>query len=149
MKYWSLALFVAFVGIFSLISCGKSERSRKPIEEIKHEVDSIRKAREWKFIFKYKDVNVGRIDKKKDTACASFKFTNTTNKNQFIDTVETSCGCAIADFPRHVIRPGESGEVTVSIDLRDTRGSFTKQSWVFFHDKGARPVVLTVSGEKV
>ncbi len=44
----------------------------------------------------------------------SFKFTNTGNADLIISSCDASCGCTIADYPRHRIAPGQSGYITVS-----------------------------------
>lgn len=46
----------------------------------------------------------------------SFKFTNTGNGDLLIRDCNATCGCTVADFPHEVIKPGESGYVTVSFN---------------------------------
>ena len=44
----------------------------------------------------------------------TFKFTNTGDKLLVIHQAMASCGCTVPQFPKEPIKPGESGEITVT-----------------------------------
>lgn len=54
--------------------------------------------------------------KKGDILKHTFSFKNTGDMDLLIDTVLVTCGCNTVDFPKTAIKPGESGQVTVSFD---------------------------------
>lgn len=43
----------------------------------------------------------------------SFKFTNTGKEPLVITNAVGSCGCTVPDYPKHPIKPGETGEIRV------------------------------------
>lgn len=43
-----------------------------------------------------------------------FKFTNTGNGPLVIHQAIASCGCTVPQYPKEPIKPGESGEITVT-----------------------------------
>ena len=55
-----------------------------------------------------------------------FKFKNSGEAMLIISSVSTSCGCAVASFPRHPMKPGEEGVISVSFDSKGRRGTQTK-----------------------
>ena len=44
----------------------------------------------------------------------SFHFRNTGNADLVISSCSATCGCTVADYPKHRIAPGEDGYVTVT-----------------------------------
>lgn len=44
----------------------------------------------------------------------SFRFTNTGNADLVIGSCQSTCGCTVADFPRHPIAPGQDGYIAIS-----------------------------------
>lgn len=44
----------------------------------------------------------------------SFHFRNTGTADLVISSCNATCGCTVADYPRHRIAPGEEGYVTVT-----------------------------------
>lgn len=57
----------------------------------------------------------------------SFKFKNTGKSNLIIYSSEASCGCTTSTPPKAPIRPGESGEITVTFDSKTQFGKVTKR----------------------
>lgn len=45
-----------------------------------------------------------------------FKFTNTGDGPLVIHQAMASCGCTVPKYPKEPIRPGETGEITVTYD---------------------------------
>ena len=56
-----------------------------------------------------------------------FRLKNTGTKPVAISAINTWCGCMAADYTKRAIRPGETGEVTVSLDPDHKQGNFVKQ----------------------
>lgn len=54
-----------------------------------------------------------------------FKFTNIGTQPLLIESVQTSCGCLVASYPKHPIMPNESGEIIAKYDT-NRMGIFTK-----------------------
>jgi hypothetical protein len=51
-----------------------------------------------------------------------FKFSNSGEAALLISSVSSSCGCAVASYPNHPMKPGEKGTITVRFDSRGRRG---------------------------
>lgn len=47
-----------------------------------------------------------------------FRFKNTGDQPLVIKSVQPSCGCTVADFPKEPIPPGGEGEITGSFDSK-------------------------------
>lgn len=56
----------------------------------------------------------------------AFKFKNTGKSNLIIYSSEATCGCTTSTPPKAPIRPGESGEITVTFDSKTQSGKVTK-----------------------
>lgn len=57
----------------------------------------------------------------------AFKFKNTGKSNLIIFSSEATCGCTTSQPPKAPVRPGESGEITVTFDSKGQRGKVQKQ----------------------
>jgi len=57
----------------------------------------------------------------------AFKFKNTGKSNLIIYSSEATCGCTTSTPPKAPIRPGESGEITVTFDSKTQSGKVTKR----------------------
>ncbi len=57
----------------------------------------------------------------------AFKFKNTGKSNLIIYSSEATCGCTTSTPPKAPIRPGESGEITVTFDSQSQNGKVTKR----------------------
>lgn len=53
----------------------------------------------------------------------SFGFTNSGDGTLFIENVESTCGCTIANFPKEGIAPGETGTIELNFDTTGILGS--------------------------
>jgi hypothetical protein len=56
----------------------------------------------------------------------AFKFKNTGKSNLIVYSSEATCGCTTSTPPKAPIRPGESGEITVTFDSKTQSGKVTK-----------------------
>lgn len=58
--------------------------------------------------------NFGTFPESNPKVTCTFKFTNTGDKLLVIHQAMASCGCTVPQFPKEPIKPGESGEITVT-----------------------------------
>lgn len=56
---------------------------------------------------------------------AEFEFTNNSMVPLIINSVQPSCGCTVADYPREPIQPGKSGKIAVTFNAA-SKGAFQK-----------------------
>lgn len=52
----------------------------------------------------------------------AFKFKNTGKADLLISSVNASCGCTVADYPKDIIAPGASGVIDVMFDSEGKHG---------------------------
>ena len=57
----------------------------------------------------------------------AFKFKNTGKSNLIIYSSEATCGCTTSQPPKAPVRPGESGEITVTFDSKGQKGNVQKR----------------------
>lgn len=65
--------------------------------------------------------NFGRINEGQKLAL-SFRFKNTGDNPLVIRSVQPSCGCTVADYPKEPIAPGAEGEITGEFDSKGREG---------------------------
>jgi hypothetical protein len=84
-----------------------------------------------KIEFAEKQHNFGDIREDMKFATHRFMFKNVGNKDLFINTVQTSCGCTTPDWTRDTIKPGQSGFVDAKYETTGRIGSFQKTITVY------------------
>jgi hypothetical protein len=94
-------------------------------------------------VFIKTNVNYGSVAKGSDPV-KKFTFTNKGNEKLFITNAKGSCGCTVANFPKEVIQPGETGTIEVRYDTNRV-GIFNKQVTVTASDGSQH--VLSIEGE--
>ena len=57
----------------------------------------------------------------------AFKFKNTGKSNLIIYSSEATCGCTTSQPPKAPVRPGESGEITVTFESQGQKGKVEKR----------------------
>ena len=135
--------------IQSLISCSKkTETDSISIEQIKKENANLKKSNKWCFIFDTNYIDIGTFKPEDDVAIGVFRYENHTGSPQFIDTIETSCGCTMAYYKNQVIQDGDKDSILIKIDLRGQRGGFIQIARVYFHSDSIQPVTLIIKGSK-
>ena len=65
-----------------------------------------------------------------DKLKVSFRFKNTGNHPLVIESVQPSCGCTVADYPKDPIAPGGTGEITGEFDSNNKEGMQRKSMTV-------------------
>lgn len=92
-------------------------------------------------------LNIGTLTE--DDAPRSYRFTctNVTGKPLTIDRVNTTCGCAVAEFGKRVIHPDETRTVVLTYHPRDHVGTVDANAFVYLSISGKKPVArLTLTG---
>lgn len=77
-----------------------------------------------------------------------FRFINTGNAGLLITHAVGSCGCTVPEYPKQLIKPGESGLLKVKFDSKGKTGTFDKKVTVTCNTE-PRETVLTVTGEVI
>lgn len=91
-------------------------------------------------------IDLGDFPKADGKKTVKFKFQNTGNGKLVINNVSTSCGCTVADYPKHFIKPGGKGEIVVTYDgTKKVAGKFQKSITVYT-DGGKKFTRLHISG---
>ena len=67
------------------------------------------------------------IAKEGDSVFVTFRFKNTGRGELYISEVLSSCGCTVADYPRHAVLPGESGEIKATFNSHGNTGFIHKE----------------------
>lgn len=75
----------------------------------------------------------------------SYKLVNAGNEALVVRKIETSCACAVADWPKTTIAPRKSAEINVTYDAKQL-GHFHKYAAVYTN-ADRQPVYLTFRGE--
>ena len=91
------------------------------------------------------DYNFGKVNEG-DKVAHTFRFTNTGKSDLIISNAQPSCGCTVADFPHHPIKPGESGQIETVFDTNGKAGSPHKTITVSTNCEPAI-VEISISGE--
>ena len=76
--------------------------------------------------FDTKEHNFGQI-MQGDKVTYDFKFKNTGEANLLISNARGSCGCTVPDYPKEIIKPGESNKIRVSFDSSNKHGENKKR----------------------
>jgi cytochrome c553 len=79
------------------------------------------------------DTKVYNAKAGEESAPFLFLLTNETTSAVTITEARTSCGCTVASLPSQpwILSPGTNGEIKVTVDLRNKRGSITKLVYVY------------------
>ncbi len=83
-----------------------------------------------------------------DISC-EFKFTNTGTSPLLIIRAQASCGCTTPEYPKHPIRPGESGVVSVTYHAKGRPGTFQKSIYIYDNSTANHRTVLLITGNVI
>lgn len=83
-----------------------------------------------------------------DVSC-EFKFTNTGSSPLLIIRAQASCGCTTPEYPKHPIRPGESGVISVTYHAKGRPGTFQKSIYIYDNSTANHRTVLLITGNVV
>jgi len=88
----------------------------------------------------------GKVNEGDGAAIYDFSFKNTGSTPLIIQDVKTTCGCTTPEWTKQPIRPGGTGFIKVSYDVKGRPGGIDKTITV--HSNGsAAPVQLRIIGE--
>lgn len=76
----------------------------------------------------------GEIQEKDGKVSHTFIFTNTTKIPIVINGTHSGCGCASSEYRKRPIKPGETGEVTVTYNPAHRPGFFSKEVVIYFNN---------------
>lgn len=76
-------------------------------------------------------VDFGMIREEEGKVSRTVKAVNISPDSTFIISARTSCGCSAAEYPEHVIAPGDTTEVTLTYDPVNRPGKFLKTARFF------------------
>jgi hypothetical protein len=91
----------------------------------------------------------GKIQEEDHFAVHRFEFTNTGDKDLYIQRVESSCGCTTPAWTEGAIPPGGSGFVETSYETTGRIGTFSKSVTVYCNAVNTSFVHLDIRGEVV
>ena len=69
-------------------------------------------------------IDIGRVRANGSPINTSFSIANNSSASVTIDRILSGCGCTVIAPPQQAIRPGETVEVAVKIDIFGRRGDF-------------------------
>ncbi len=72
----------------------------------------------------------------------AFKFKNTGKSNLIIYSSEATCGCTTSQPPKAPVRPGESGEITVTFNSEGQKGKVQKRILVGANTYPAETILM-------
>ena len=84
-----------------------------------------------------------------DSAVATFKYENKTDKRINITAVRTSCGCTTAALKKNDVAPGEKGEIVATLKTGDRVGQQVKTVTVETDDPKSPQTILTLKANIV
>jgi len=130
-KYFNSSLFLLLVLITAtmLAGCGSRNGEDRLSTDLIQNPRSAEGAKENlkmpAFEFEREFHDFGRVIQGEQVSFG-FRFTNAGDASLLISSVSSSCGCAVASFPNHPMKPGEEGTITVRFDSRGRRGTQVK-----------------------
>ena len=93
-----------------------------------------------------------KFDAKMGDTAAKFTFglTNVSKETVIISGVHTSCGCTVAQLPSQPweLKPGDHGEIGVTVDLRGKSGNLIKTATVS-SSVGSIPLMVQISVPRI
>ncbi len=129
MKKFSLLLAITVMLLSGMI---------KPVQA--QESEDISSSIEWEAT----TYDFGKIQQGQPVT-AEFEFTNTSMVPLIINSVNPSCGCTVADYPKEPVQPGKSGKISVTFNAA-ARGTFQKSVLVSSNATEGR-ASLIIKGE--
>lgn len=92
----------------------------KAIENEKELLQALPKIKFSKKIHDFGTINQGEV------VSAEIMINNVGKSDLVISNGESSCGCTVADYPKHPIKPGESAPIKVEYDSSGKSGQQNK-----------------------
>lgn len=96
-------------------------------------------------VFEPKSHDFGSFSEDGDNQTCNFKFTNHRKELVVIAHVQTTCGCATADYTRQPIPPGKTGIISITYNPKGRPGKFNRSILVNFTGIEEK-IKLSISG---
>lgn len=145
MRYLTLFTVISL----GLAACGEKKSNRLPtdIVHISATADSsnIQATGKPQITFEENSHNFGVMTEGEQVEY-SFRFKNTGDGDLLIVNAVASCGCTVPEYPKGLIKPGESGVLKVKFNSKGKEGLFDKNVMVTCNTE-PRETRLTISGE--
>lgn len=77
-----------------------------------------------------------------------FKFKNTGGSDLVISSASSSCGCTVPEFSREPIKPGESGQISVTFNS-EGRSGFQNKSITIVSNTQPREKIIYIKAKVV
>ena len=130
-KMKKLIISTLCLAIATMVSCGSKDSSEGfTVSDVHNPMTaeglSKKDAEKMPVLtFETLEYDFGRVIKGERLSYA-FKFKNTGKSNLIISSARTSCGCTTSTPPQAPIRPGETGEISVTFDSKNQKGTVEK-----------------------
>jgi len=101
-----------------------------------------------KLVFDKTVHDFGKVGEGDGAAIYDFAFKNTGTAPLIIQDVRTTCGCTTPEWTKQPIRPGDTGFIKVSYDVKGRPGAIDKTITVFSNCSSS-PASLRITGEVI
>jgi len=141
MSRWSKRLF--FVSLVLVLAAGTALAQQTPAPAAKSQeaTASSQGAPHLTLVDPTKDF--GTVPKGEKLTWA-FSIKNTGNADLEITNVQPACGCTVAEFDK-VIKPGQTGKVTATVDTTNFSGPIGKSVMIYTNDPEARTAQVSIN----
>lgn len=92
-------------------------------------------------------IDLGVIYNTQSTHNIVIPFKNKGKQNLLISEVRSSCGCLTVQFPRDGFKPGDSGEIVVTLSTTHFVPQKFEKKIQIFSNSSASPQIVTIRGE--
>lgn len=145
------AMFFIFAGLF-LAGCGQSGSREGTAKDSVLSSNLVKNPNTLtgndeklpELTFETKEHDFGKLTEG-DKVSFDFRFSNTGEAPLIITEVKASCGCTTPQWPKGVIKPGESNMITVEYNSKGRPGEFSK-GIVVTSNTYPNQTVLKISG---
>lgn len=141
-------IYLTFLSVIGQ-ACNNDKSNKLPpdIINISASADSTEAAKGGKPVLTFDELthNFGPM-KEGEQVEYNFKFKNTGDGDLLIVNAVPSCGCTVPDYPKGLIKPGETGIMKIKFDSKGKVGTFDKTISVTSNTE-PRETILTISGE--
>ena len=90
-------------------------------------------------------INFGRV-REGEHVVREFKIRNAGDKAAVITKLDLSCGCIEAEYPKQPLKPGQEGEMKLTLDTRNLGGWIFKTA-IMQTSLSSKPYILYVTAE--
>jgi uncharacterized protein (TIGR02145 family) len=100
-------------------------------------------------IIRFNNLNYdfGTIGQNEEAKC-TFKFINEGDQPLIITSAKGSCSCTVPNWPREIIQPGKTGEISIIYDTKKV-GKFSKSVRISSNDSINPLTILKITGEVI